>query len=82
MGFGLLSAVRSCVNASNCPLYLNSIGQYTLGPTGNTKTPYTRQIGAITTSNTNDLKIFSTVSWSDRGTSYTVTVVSHLTPWQ
>ena len=82
MGFGVLSAVRSCIIANNCPLYVTAAtGQYKLNATDATLSPYTRRISATMVSS-NDVKITSTVTWSNRGNPYSVTVTSHLTPWQ
>lgn len=80
MGFGALASIRNC--ATTCPLYvIASTGQYTLASSGATLTPYTRKISATIVSS-NDVRITSTVTWSNRGNPYTVTVTSHLTPWQ
>jgi prepilin-type N-terminal cleavage/methylation domain-containing protein len=81
MGFGASYTLVRCFNNGSCPLYLSPTGQYTLVTAGNTRTPYTRRITASIVSTT-DVLVTSKVSWSNHGAPYTVTVTTHLTPWQ
>lgn len=46
-----------------------------------TQTPFTRTV-KISDVSGNEESVVSTVTWSFHNTSYTVTVIDHLTPWQ
>jgi len=63
------------------PLYLTAGGIYTQQSAGNTKTVFTRTIQTYSPTAV-DERIDSKVSWSFHGTTYSVTVSDHLTPWQ
>ena len=64
------------------PLWLAVNNVYTQTQTmGSTATPFTRRVQTVSV-NATDEKIVSTVSWSYHGTTYTVTISDHLTPWQ
>jgi len=83
MGSGSGFSLQPC-SGSTCtaPLYLaNGIYTERSDITGATQTPFMRTIQAtnITASETS---ITSTVSWSFHGTTYSVTINDHLTPWQ
>jgi prepilin-type N-terminal cleavage/methylation domain-containing protein len=78
-------ALTQCSNNVCALLYLTpSPSYYTVQPSsGNTQTPFRRaiQVSAAGSSGTEEV-VTSTVSWSFHGTSYTVAVTDHLTPWQ
>ncbi len=93
MGTGMNLSLQPCSGLSCLPLYLtcSSPGYacasfYTQRNSiaGATKTPFTRTIQVIDVSSTNnnDKKVISTVSWLDHMTPYSVTITDHLTPWQ
>lgn len=63
------------------PLYLAS-GIYTQqNLAGSTRTVFTRTIQFSYVS-ASDERVVSTTSWSDHGTTYSVTTTDHLSPWQ
>ncbi|MHB8710121.1 MAG: prepilin-type N-terminal cleavage/methylation domain-containing protein [Minisyncoccota bacterium] len=82
------------VGSNNCPLplYLSSSNTYTTNSGSGTYpiTPFTRDIeiedvsGAATDLKNNpvEIRIKSVVTWMFHGSSYSVTVTDHLTPWQ
>ncbi|MBI2409592.1 type II secretion system protein [Candidatus Kaiserbacteria bacterium] len=75
------TGLRQYSESANVPmLYLDSSGKYNQRFIG-TATPFKRTIQATAISPTDEL-IVSTVSWTFRGTSYTVSARDHLTPWQ
>ncbi len=81
MGTGSGLSLLPCSGASCTPLYLAN-GVYTERTNlGGTATPFRRTIQAIDVSGT-DERIESKVWWTSHGTTYTVTVTDHLTPWQ
>ena len=82
MGHGNGNSLRPCGVSLCGPLYITSVGQYRLGASGNTLTPYTRTIQATLLPSSTDMQIASTVRWVSRGTTYSVTVTDNLTPWQ
>lgn len=79
------TALVPCVPASsNCSgknLYLQANGLYTQSSASGTKQPYIRTIQTIPVTSS-DEKVVSTVMWFFHGTTYTVTSVVHLTPWE
>ncbi|MFZ3043509.1 MAG: prepilin-type N-terminal cleavage/methylation domain-containing protein [Minisyncoccia bacterium] len=79
MGTGAGLSLQTCSGASCTALYLSN-NIYTQQQLG-TRTPFTRTIQAVDVS-ANDERIVSTVSWSFHGTSYSVSITDHLTPWQ
>lgn len=80
---GAASPLTSCPgNACTAPLYLLTNGVYSQqNLSGSKVTPFVRTIQAIDVSAT-DERIVSTVSWSYHQIPYSVTVYTHLTPWQ
>lgn len=74
-------ALKPC-SGSECDvtLYLTAGGQFQLANTV-TKTPFSRTI-RLETINASDKRITSTVSWTNHGVPYSVTVYDHITPWQ
>lgn len=80
MGSGGGNALHAC-GATCDPIYMTSEGRYTLSTSGSAATIYTRKIDTTLISAT-DLKVVSTVTFINRGTSYTISVVDNLTPWQ
>ena len=81
MGTGSGSSLQPCSGSSCTPLYLAS-GVYTeRTDLGGVVTPFTRTIQAVDISPT-DERIVSKVWWTSHGTTYTITVTDHLTPWQ
>ncbi len=79
MGTGSGLALVPCSDATCAPLYLSG-AVYTEQPIG-TQTLYTRTVQAVLVAD-NDIRITSIVRWSSRGTTYTVSIRDHLTPWQ
>jgi prepilin-type N-terminal cleavage/methylation domain-containing protein len=80
MGFG--SSLTACGSTCTNPLYRNPSGRYTQSTaSGNVKTIFKRGIRGTLLSN-DDFQITSTVTWVNRGTTYTVTATDNLTPWQ
>lgn len=77
MGYG--ATLSLFAYSGDAPLHLSN-GIYTQQQIG-TPTIFTRTIQASTVSTTEE-KITSTVTWSSRGTTNTMTVIDHLTPWQ
>ncbi len=71
--------VQACSGACR-PLYLSAKKVYTQ-TSGGTITPFTRTIQA-TAVTASDEQITSRVTWSFKGSQYSVTIVEHLTPWQ
>jgi prepilin-type N-terminal cleavage/methylation domain-containing protein len=75
----------ACSGSSCSSLYLSPTNVYTQqssnGSTSYTPTPYARTIQVVPTSSTEE-KVISTVSWNFHGTSYSETIIDHLTPWQ
>lgn len=82
MGSGSGFALLPCSGGTCSPLYLTN-GIYTIRSdiAGAKQTPFTRTVQAIDVS-TGDERIVSKVSWTFHETPYTVTITSHLTPWQ
>ncbi len=64
-------------------LYLNkATGQYTTTNDANTvSTPFVRTIHEQTFPGSPDIKITSTVKWTNHGQTYNSVVTDHLTPW-
>lgn len=82
MGYGSNSALYQCSGGSCTPLYLLDNGVYTQRSNlGGTQTQFTRTFQSIPVSETEE-KIVSRVSWTFHGSSYSVTSIVHLTPWQ
>ncbi|MFA6415004.1 MAG: type II secretion system protein [Candidatus Paceibacterota bacterium] len=82
MGSGSGLSLLPCSGSACTPLYLaNSIYTQQSGILGATVTPFTRTIQAFDVSAI-DESVVSTVTWSFRGTTYSVTVTDHLSPWQ
>lgn len=73
-----LTPVQACSGAC-APLKLSATHIY--NRSSGTATPFTRTVQAMSATAT-DEKIVSTVSWSYHGSSYSVAVTGHLTPWQ
>lgn len=90
MGSGSGFSLQPCSGSSCTPLYLAPTGVYTEQSSSGTATPFTRTIEVINIPKTTDppgnpypdKRIISTVSWKFHGTSYSVTITDHLTPWQ
>ncbi|MHB8660533.1 MAG: type IV pilus modification PilV family protein [Minisyncoccota bacterium] len=94
MGTGPGDSLNPCnvpPDGNSCtPLYLTPSNIYTQNSTGNAEQPYTRTIrmesvsGAPVDVNNNpvDIRTRSLVTWTFNGSSYSVTVTDHLTPWQ
>jgi type II secretory pathway pseudopilin PulG len=80
-GFGPSASVYTC--GSTCaPLqYVDNIWAPYTQSSGGATTRFTRtlQVSPVTSS---DEYIVSTVTWNYRGTTYTVKITDHLTPWQ
>ncbi|MBI3572365.1 type II secretion system protein [Candidatus Kaiserbacteria bacterium] len=83
MGTGSGHSLSPCSGNSCGSLYLRPDGIYTeqSGAAGAVKTPYTRTLQAVDIS-ASDERITSKVQWVSRGTTYTVSVTDHLTPWE
>lgn len=82
MGTGSGLSLETCSGNSCGPLYLaNSIYTQQSGIIGSEETPFTRTVQAVDVS-ANDERIVSIVSWEYHGTTYSVTMYDHLTPWQ
>lgn len=65
------------------PLYRRIDGVYTQTSSGNTLTIFTRSVQVFDVgSDPNEVRVVSTVSWTDRGSSQTVVTTDHLKPWQ
>lgn len=65
-------------------LFLNKLtGQYTTtaGGVNTVSTPFVRTIQQQTFKNSPDIKIISTVTWTNHGHTYSSSVSDHLTPW-
>lgn len=80
-GTGVGHALAPCAAGSCAPLHLS--GYYTQQSVG-TLQPFTRTIQALPTipSSPNEEIIVSKVTWDFHGTSYSMSVTDHLTPWQ
>ena len=81
----LTACTSSTASSTGCgQLYLASTTAYTLQSSGNTPTPYTREIWATdkTFGSEKDEQISSKVSWEFHGQPYSITVTDDLTPWQ
>ena len=59
----------------------NQVDRYKQDLTGGTATIFTRTIQAKVITDT-DEQIVSKVSWQNHGTTYDVSIIDHLTPWQ
>ena len=88
MGTGSGFALETCAGSSCIPLHLLDNGVYSQRSDG-VETPYTRTIQVVDIPGTSDgespypdKRLVSRVSWEYHGTTYTVTVTDHLTPWQ
>ncbi len=86
--FNTLNTTELYICTSNSPtcgkLYLNTTtGQYTTTTAGANMVPtsFIRTIYAQTFPNSPDVKIVSTVKWTNRGQTYISKVSDHLTPW-
>lgn len=79
MGTGSNLALTTCSAGSCGPLYLAG-GLYTQAAVGSV-TPFTRTI-QVTEVSATEARVVSTVTWSFRGTPYTVSVRDNLTGWQ
>lgn len=81
MGTGSGLSLETC-SGSCGPLYLAS-GVYTqqTGIGGSSETPFTRTVQVVTVSSTEE-RVTASVSWTYHGTSYSVVLNEHLTPWQ
>ena len=83
MGFGGGRSLTICGGSCNDPLYLTPSGRYVQSSSGNTQTPFKRSlVGIYDAASPNVMRIESTVTWTNRGTDYSVTVTDNLTPWQ
>lgn len=89
MGVGTTGSNNSLQTCSGlcAPLYMANNGTSNIytprTDLGGTLTPFTRTIRVDDIStDTNDKRIVSTVSWDFHGTLYSVTITDHLTPWQ
>jgi len=88
-GIGSTNSLQPCGDVSHActRLYLSDNNIYTQQATGEIK-PFTRTIQVIDIPGTEgtplypDKRIISTVSWNYHSTPYTITITSHLTPWQ
>lgn len=81
-GIGSQYSLQPCGDVSHpacTPLYLSN-DIYTEQSAG-VVTPFTRTIQVVDVTAT-DVRVVSTVSWSYHSTPYTITITSHLTPWQ
>lgn len=77
MGYGNGKSLAAYTGAA--PLYLSN-GIYTQQQLG-TVTPFTRTVRATVVS-PSEQSITSTVTWSFHNSTYTITVIDHLTSWQ
>lgn len=86
MGTGSGFSLQPCSGVSCTPLYRRNDGVYTQLQAGNTRTSYTRTIQVFTVpvaaANPTEVRVVSRVSWDFHGTTQTVSVTDHLTPWQ
>jgi type II secretory pathway pseudopilin PulG len=82
VGVGTNSALEVCTNlaCTTKPLYLDN-GVYRKSTSPGTLTRFTRSLRVINVTATEKIAS-STVHWSDRGKSYSITITDHLTPWQ
>jgi len=74
-------SLTACSGSSCTRLYLAPTHIYTQQSGSGTITPFTRVI-QITAVSATEEKVVSTVSWNFHGTTYSVGIVDHLTPWQ
>lgn len=79
---GIAWPVAQCTSSCG-PLYLLANGTYSQTGSANQVTKFTRtiQVQGAGGSSTEEL-VTSRVTWSYRGTTYSVTIQDHLTPWQ
>ncbi|MBI4065655.1 prepilin-type N-terminal cleavage/methylation domain-containing protein [Candidatus Kaiserbacteria bacterium] len=75
------NSLTACSGSGCSALWLSSANVYTQKQTSGVATPFTRTIQAVAIT-ANDEKITSTVSWNFHGTPYSVTINTHITPWQ
>lgn len=73
----------ACSGNTCTVLYLTATsgGYYTQSQTTGKASPYTRTVQITDISSTEE-KVVSTVSWTDHGVPFHVTITDHLTPWQ
>lgn len=83
MGVGSGRSLQPC-SGSGCNVPLNLYNNaYTLQTgSGAVVTPYTRTVKVLEISSTMDEEIVSTVTWLSHGTTHSVSVTDHLTPWE
>ncbi len=81
MGYGVGSSMMSYTGT---PPVLNITGANVYTQQAGTATPFTRtiQVFRANPNANNDERIVATVSWVFHGTTHTVTISDHLTPWQ
>ncbi len=82
--FNAGNTLVSCGSAliTSCPVLNLSTNRYVQGGTG-VPTKFRRAVQVTdVVVNPNDKKVTSTVTWDFHGTTYTITLTSHLTPWK
>lgn len=77
----VVDPTQNTVSRSVGPLYISASGLYTQ-QTSDTQTPYTRRVRlAPVSGSATEMVVTVTVSWSNRGIPYTMTVTDRLHDW-